>query len=125
MTQRKINSRKKTKTVTVNISKVPTEVTLIAKRGLILYGVCLTADHRIAFLRLLETPDEIVIDDMTTIRHSELLREQRLIDNHIQVSVSCFVSNAFIADVPDIKKRVEAKVRELVTQIPKTEIFNF
>ena len=128
MTERKtIRSRKKKgHTVEAVIAGKTTEITVIARRGAVLYGVGLTPRHAIVFVRLVETLGAPEVDDYTSITFNELQREERVIKNNVQVTVSCFVSNAHLDEkYPDLKKRLEAKVYQLIKQIPKEEVFEF
>jgi len=121
----------KKRTVIVPISGIDTDVTIIAKRGAVLYGYCVTPMHSIALLELLEIPagsmgSNFEIKEMKKITIHELHREEHLIKNNVQVTVSCFVGNAHLEEqFPELKAKLTAKLLELAKQVEPAQVYNF
>lgn len=117
-----------TKRINMPICGALTEVTMVARRGSVLYGVCLTAFNDVSFLQLLESDESLeVVKRTDTITFRELQnKEESAIDHNIRVTVHCFAANAYLIDAfPGIEARLCAKVKALIASIPPAEAFDF
>lgn len=120
------------RTVIVKLSGIDTDVTVVAKRGAVLYGYCVTPRHSIALVELLQIPDgqggsTFKVEEMKSTTIHELLRDdKRLIENNLRVSVRVFVGNAHLKEqFPELEAKLTAKVLELANQIQPAEVYNF
>ena len=126
-------------TVTAIFDNIPTDVTVVASRGKVIYGICRTPRNDIALVELLETTmsknlnqfgiggvTEYVRKDVKYITFNELNRDDRERLNNIQCSVSCFVANAYLkAAFPDLAEKVCNKIQQMIKEIPNPVVYQF
>ena len=129
----------KTCNVPTVFSNISTDVTVFAGRGKVFYGFCLTPQHDIALVELLQTElgndlnkfgingvTEYVRKDTKLINFGEVQAEPARLLNRIETTVSCFISNAYLKEpFPELEKRVIDKILQMVKEIPKPEVYSF
>lgn len=126
-------------TVTAIFDNILTDVTVVASRGKVIYGICRTPRNDIALVELLETTmsknlnqlglggvTEYVRKDVKYITFCELQADPARLLNHVETTVSCFISNAYLKEpFPELEKRVIDKILQMVKEIPKPEVYSF
>lgn len=111
------------KTITTQFSGIPTDVSIIAQRGDMMYGIAMTPHLNIALANFLITDNGMEITVKNTIYFNEIMNESPSFKNNVLVTVGVFLGNAYLRDIPGVMDSVVEKVHALVKAMPKVEVF--
>lgn len=114
-----------TKSITATIRDVHVKIHMFAKRADIYYGVGLSPRNYVFLVEMVKTTSgELVVNEIKQISFNEI--NSPACDKNIECSVRCFISNAYLKDqFPDLQNKVCTKIKELISEIPQPEVFDF
>lgn len=121
------SAKAKAQTVKTFIHGTTTEVTVFARRGSVVYGVCTTIQNAIALVELVDVHHSMGTHDLKKASYLGLYEQnQSSFANNLRVTISCFVANAYLDEAfPDLKGQLFTKITKMVSKIPQPEVYPF